>query len=554
MAQKGLLKVICGTDTLGVGVNVPIRSVLLTQLCKYDGEKTRILTARDFHQICGRAGRKGFDDQGWVICQAPEHVIENLKMDRKAAKDPAKKKKMVKRKPPEKGFVNWSEETFRKLIEAGPEPLVSSFEVTHGMLLNVLSRSTDGCEAMRQIIRNSHETDHAKRLHRKRAWELFRSLVQRNIIEVLPERLRDGAKVRVNLDLQEDFSLNQTLSLFLLDSIPLLDPEAEDYVPRTITLVESILENPQVILRKQLDKVRGEAVAEMKRQGVSYDDRMEELEKLEYPKPDRDFIYQTFNDFAATHPWVGTENIQPKSIAREMYEKFSSFNDYVKSYGLQKSEGILLRHISNVFKVLNQTVPDQWKTEELDDATIYFESMIRGVDSSLIDEWEKLHDQEAQAELARIREARSADESTRTGAAKERPDDITRHPARLEKEARILVFEIVRALAIRDIEFALEKIADIAPDGATDWTAENLESRLDHYLESHQLIRTDPEARNIRNTHLEKFPEDDKWIISQTLVDPDASNDWAVTFELSLSRTRTANWPRMKFISFESLI
>ncbi|MES2963654.1 MAG: DUF3516 domain-containing protein, partial [Bdellovibrionota bacterium] len=134
LAQEGLLKVISGTDTLGVGVNIPIRTVLFTQLCKYDGEKTGILSVRDFHQISGRAGRKGFDDKGFVAAQAPVHVIENLKMEEKAKTDPKKAKKMVRSKPPERGFVMWTKDTFNKLISSRPEALESRFHVSHGML------------------------------------------------------------------------------------------------------------------------------------------------------------------------------------------------------------------------------------------------------------------------------------------------------------------------------------------------------------------------------------------------------------------------------------
>ena len=104
---------ICGTDTLGAGINVPIRTVLFTRLCKFDGQKTAHLSAREFHQIAGRAGRKGFDDRGFVVVQAPEHVIENIRLSEKAARDG---KKVVKRKPPEHNFVNWDLNTFKRLI------------------------------------------------------------------------------------------------------------------------------------------------------------------------------------------------------------------------------------------------------------------------------------------------------------------------------------------------------------------------------------------------------------------------------------------------------
>jgi hypothetical protein len=268
LAQKGLLKIICGTDTLGVGVNVPIRTVLLTRLSKYGGSKVATLTARDFHQITGRAGRKGFDDIGYVVAMAPEHVIENAKQSAKAAGDPKKMKKLVKRKPPEK-FVTWSEDTYTKLQTAPPEPLVSHFEVTHGMLLQVLSRKGDGCRAMQQLIRDSHETPKQKKEHGKRAWQLFRSLLERKIIEIIPlsERV-NGGKLRLNIDLQEDFSLNHALSLYLIDTLALLESDSPTYPLDLLTLIESILENPDIILRRQLDALKTEKLAEMKEQGI----------------------------------------------------------------------------------------------------------------------------------------------------------------------------------------------------------------------------------------------------------------------------------------------
>ncbi len=390
LAQQGLLKVICGTDTLGVGINVPIRTVLFSRLCKFDGQKTAVLSARDFHQIAGRAGRKGFDDLGFVVAQAPEHVIENLRLGEKA-KDG---KKVVKRKPPEHNFANWDLQTFKRLMGAPPERLTSRFQVSHGMLLNVLSRRGDGCRAMQRLIRDSHEPDRAKKAHFKRAWQLFRALVERGIVEIAPE---PGGRVprdslRVNVELQDDFSMDQALSLYLLETIPLLDPESETHALDLLTLVESILENPELILRRQLDKLKGEAVAEMKAEGLDYDQRMEELEKLEYPKPLRDFVYSTFNAFADRHPWVGEENIRPKSIAREMFEGFRSFSDYVQEYDLERAEGLLLRHLNSVYKVLSQTVPDGVKTDTVREMELYLRDMLRGVDSSLLDEWERMRD------------------------------------------------------------------------------------------------------------------------------------------------------------------
>src|SRR5262249_36699538 len=352
LAQRGQLKIISGTDTLGVGVNIPIRTVLFTKLCKFDGEKTAILTVRDFQQIAGRAGRKGFDDRGTVVAQAPEHVIENLRLEAKAGSDPAKRRKLVKKKPPDKGYVHWDAKTFDRLVTSPPEPLVSRFRVSHGMLLSVLSRGRGGCRAMARLIRASHERRAQQRLLGRTAIQMFESLKAAGIVEVAS----DGDLV-VNADLQEDFSLNHALSLYLLHAIELLDRESETYALDLLTLVESILENPDLVLMRQLDKLKTEKLAELKAAGVEYDERMAELEKLEYPKPNAGFIYDTFNAFAREHPWIQEDNIRPKSIARDMIEQFLSFAEYIKEYGLERGEGVLLRYLSDVYKTLVQSVP-----------------------------------------------------------------------------------------------------------------------------------------------------------------------------------------------------
>jgi superfamily II RNA helicase len=391
LAQRGLLKVICGTDTLGVGVNVPIRTVVFTQLFKYGGQGTKTLAVRDFKQIAGRAGRRGFDDIGYVVAQAPEHVIDNIKAEAKAAAKGGKSKAM-KKKPPEKGFVNWDENTFRKLIDSPSEKLTSSFNIRHGMLLNVLSRrQSDGCHDLRSIIRNCHETPSKKSALRKRAFHLFKGLVGGNILQIIPPALRDSpAKVQLNIDLQDDFTLNQALATYLIEVIPQLDPADPTYPLNVISLAEAIVEDPSQIIRRQVDKEKDRLMAEMKADGVEFDARMEALENVEHPKPGKEFIYTTYNEFVLKNPWAKEASVRPKSIAREMFEFQRSFEDYIKTYALEKSEAILLRHLSEVFKILAQTVPPKHKTPELESAELYFEEMLRNVDSSIIDEWEKL--------------------------------------------------------------------------------------------------------------------------------------------------------------------
>ena len=533
LAQKGLLKVICGTDTLGVGINVPIRTVLFTRLCKYDGQKTGILSARDFHQIGGRAGRKGFDDQGWVVAQAPEHVIENLKLAEKAARDG---KKSVKRQPPEKNFVNWDKNTYVRLIAAPPEKLTSRFQVTHGMLLNVLSRQGDGCAAMQKLIRDCHETPRQKQAHIKRGWQLFRSLLDRKIVEFIP-KTQDGAYLRVNIELQEDFSMDQVLSLYLLETIPLMDPQAPDYALVLLTLVESILEDPDIILRKQLDKVKDQKMAEMKMEGIEYDQRMEELEKCEHPKPNREFVYSTFNAFAARHPWVGQENIHLKSIVREMFEEFRSFADYIKLYELHRAEGVLLRHLNSVFKVLAQTVPDSAKNEQVREMELYLGTMIRQVDSSLLDEWEKMRDPNYLP---------GETKEVRPPGAEEAAHDITRDTKAFTAGIRNRIFTFLRGLVIEDYEQAIGNLNSPHDAEGQLWTAARLQVALDAYYADHERLCLEPNARNARHTYVVPAEDKKSWRVQQMLVDPEEHNDWVAEFDVDLAASRQENAPAMR--------
>lgn len=541
LAQKGLLKVICGTDTLGVGINVPIRTVLFSRLCKFDGQKTGILSARDFHQIGGRAGRKGFDDRGWVVAQAPEHVVENLKLEGKAARDG---KKIVKRKPPERNFVNWDKNTFLRLIAAPPERLTSRFQVTHGMVLNVLSRKGDGCRAMQQLIARSHESPKAKKAHLKRAWQLFRSLLDRRIVEFIP-RTAEGAYLRVNVNLQDDFSMDQTLSLYLLETIPLIDPQAPDYALVVLTLVESILEDPDIILRKQLDKLKTQKMAEMKMAGMEYDERMEELEKLEHPKPNREFVYSTFNAFSDKHPWVGQENIRIKSIAREMFENFRSFADYIRDYELQRAEGVLLRHLNSVYKVLSQTVPDSAKNDTLLEMEAYLRSMIRQVDSSLLDEWEKMKDPNYQ---------RAESREVRPPGAEEAAQDITRDTKGFTTAIRTRIFTFLRGLVIEDFETALGHL-DVKTDvDGQPWTPERLGAIMDQFYQAHQFLCLDPNARNARHTYVTPSEDKKSWRVQQMLIDPEEHNDWVAEFEVDLAESRAAKEPHLRLNRIGTLV
>jgi len=535
LAQGGLLKVVSGTDTLGMGVNIPIRTVLFTQLCKFDGEKTAILSARDFHQIAGRAGRKGFDERGYVVAQAPEHVVENKRLSEKAAAG----KKVVKRQPPQKGYVPWDRNTLERLRTKEPEPLVSRFEITFGLLLNLLQSETTqrggGYGRLVEMIGRAHETPYARSKLRRAAAERFRTLRRAGLVEVRGIEGYRGRHVRPAPGLQREFSLHQTLALWLVDTLPKVPRESETYALDVLSLVEAILENPDAVLWKQLDVARGKAVAEMKAKGMEYDERMAELDKVEYPKPHADFIYATFNEFAALHPWVGAENIRPKSIAREMVERYMTFNDYVGEYGLDRSEGVLLRYLSDAYKTLVQTVPETYRDERVDDVIAFLRGTVRGADASLLDEWERMRDP---AYRAAALDQRAALTALPPRAAQ--PDDDPRaFAARVRNELhRLLV-----ALAAKRWDAAAAALHQ--PDGA--WPPARLEQELAPYFAEHPAIDTRPVARQPHNTLLEKTGPR-AYAARQRIVDPQGEVDWVIECAIDLGTPRPDDAPLLELV------
>src|SRR5271169_2253285 len=457
LAQRGLLHVICGTDTLGVGVNIPIRSVLFTKLAKFDGTKVGLLSVREFKQISGRAGRRGFDEKGSVVAQAPEHIVEKRHAEKKSEVTGRRGRSA---KAPPKGEVSWTVETFQKLIARPPETLVSRFRLTHGMALSLLQR--DEAErpprnfaSLRDLIARCHEDDGTKRRLVRQAAVLVRSLYRAGIIGLAPGR---PYRVVVAEDLQWDFSLHQALSLFALSALEELDPASPTYAVDALTVVESILEDPDVILRRQVDRAKGRLIAELKEEGVPYEERMARLEEVTHPKPLAEFLYGVFNEFRAAHPWTAGSDVSPKSIGREMIETFSGFSDYVKSYGIERSEGVLLRYLSQLYRTLDQTVPEAAKTDELWDVLGFFRSLVGETDASLLEEWERLRHPEL---LFTEKTAEAQPTKKEASWLTELLANPRVFSARVRAEAQLLV----RALAKRDWEEAAERVWQ-GPEGA----------------------------------------------------------------------------------------
>src|SRR5580693_3738259 len=434
LAQAGLLKVICGTDTLGVGINVPIRTVVFTALSKYDGKRTRLLHAREFHQIAGRAGRAGFDTAGRVVVQAPEHTVENERALKKAGDDPKARRKVVRKKPPE-GFVSWGQPTFERLVAAEPEPLTSSFTVTHAMVLNVIDRPGNAYAAMKHLLTDNDEDRTRQRKHIHRAIEIYRALLAGGVVERLEEPDELGRYVRLTVDLQYDFALNQPLSPFALAAIELLDKESETYAKDVISVIESTLDDPRQVLSAQQFRARGEAVAAMKAEGVDYETRLELLDDVSYPKPLEDVLEAAYEIYRRGHPWVGDYPVSPKSVVRDMFDRAMTFGEYVQFYSLSRSEGLVLRYLADAYKALRQTVPDEAKSEELTDLIEWLGEIVRQVDSSLIDEWERLRNPLDSSSAA-------------SGSASARPVTVTSNIRAFRVLVRNALFQRVRLAAL----------------------------------------------------------------------------------------------------------
>ena len=619
LAQAGLLAVICGTDTLGVGINVPIRTVLLTNLTKYDGRRQRVLRAREFHQVAGRAGRAGFDTVGFVVVQAPEHVIENAKALAKAGDDPKKRRKVVRKRPPE-GTLSYSEATYERLVHAEPEPLQSRMRVTHALVLNVLDQWEGQQEALRTLLLDNHEEPERRERLVERAVQVLGSLLRAGVVEPddgsgledwLPPEAEDDAagdahrpadagglatvgaegpgpvgahpdppldtaglgalgaalaeaglaaaspaaevpsedeepappadQVReptplerflrgegrrypegpfqVAMDLHEGFALNQALSAFALAALDLLDPEDPGYALDVVSVIEATLEDPRPVLMAQQFEARGEAVAAMKADGLEYEERMEALDDVTWPRPLADLLEQALRTYRQAHPWVDPSDLAPKSVVRELYERAMTFGEFVAHHKLTRAEGVVLRYLTDAYRALRSTVPLSARTEELDDLVEWLGELVRHTDSSLLDEWEALAnpDDEVNAEVRPSTEGRA----------------LTANPRALRVMVRQSMFRRVELLSLGHYEALAAMDGGLSADAWQDAHAE--------YLTEYDDIGTGPGARGPALFRVTEEPE--RWVVEQLLDDPEGDHDWRITAELDLDATDAEGEP-----------
>ena len=573
LAQQGLLPVICGTDTLGVGINVPIHTVLLTGLTKFDGYKQRRLRSREFHQIAGRAGRSGFDTEGVVIAEAPEFEIENHKAELKAMGDPKKMKKLKKKRPPE-GFVTWNEDTFTRLIESEPETLKPRLRITHSMVLAEVEQGGDAWERVLALIDASLQTPEEKAKLKGRAAEIFATLIDAGVVvreacgtdadanggnvdsipavslTEAPENLEElraldaerdeeddaidevgwaiveasaatghpldgAANYFLTVDLPEDFALDQPLSPFLLAALELLDPESPTYTLDLISMVEATLEDPKQILRAQERRARDAAMNAMKAEGVDFEERLDRLQDVTYPKPLEEMLDAAFATYCAQVPWANDYELSPKSVLRDMLETGCDFKSYIAQYKIARCEGILLRYLTEAYRSLDRTVPVERRTEELDDIVSWLGLVVRSVDSSLVDEWANAG---MEPDAAPIKHG----------------DEVVADRRGMTLMVRNTLFQRVRLAALDR--------ADALGDLDVDWGfSESRWARvLDAFYEAHEDLLTDADARSTAFLEIDESDEqtDHVWHAHQVFHDSDGDHDFGIMADVDLDATQ----------------
>ncbi len=536
LAQKGFLKVVSGTDSLGVGVNIPIRTVLFSQLCKYDGTKSALLSARQFHQIAGRAGRRGFDDKGYVVAIAPEHIVENRRIEAKIVKDPNLKRKLVKKTPPKFGYVPWDEAFFQKIIAAPPEALTPVLNIDHAMVLTAIQNGgASGYSHLIEIIRRSHLTQGQKRFQIRRAATLAKSLLAAEVVQIVADPAKPGSKTfRVRPDFQEDFSLNQTLSLFLVKAADLLNPESENYALDLLSLVEAICENPEQILARQLDKLKSELMNQMKAEGVPYEERISRLEEVQYEKPNAEALYTAFNEFRQRHPWTSGNTVQPKSIARDLFERSMDFNYYVDYYGLERLEGLLLRYLSDVVKTAERNIPQKYIDERMAELISYLRTMVRRVDSTLLDEWEE----------------RLAPGERPVRAAEKLPPppvDIAKNRQEFFRRLRAETRMLLTAIAKNDYEAT---VLALRPDSAPFKNSEEFKAFMAPYYTEYPAINYLRKALLSEYTVIcETGPRE--WTITQALLDNEGATEFALAIKVNLNSPYDPDLPVLELIELK---
>jgi hypothetical protein len=397
--------------------------------------------------------------------------------------------------------------------------------------------------SLRQLIERSHERPAGKAEALSRSAQLVRSLGRTGILRLEKDTRTDYRWIVVDQDLQLEFSLHQALSPWLVEGLEGVSIEDPDYALDLLSYVEAILEDPRVVLMHQADRLKTELMAQMKADGVPYDERIARLEEVSHPQPCADQIYASFDDFRGRHDWVRGENPRPKSIGRELFEGYLSFADFVRRYGLQRSEGVLLRYLSQLYKTLGQNVPERFKTDAVHDIIGFLRAMLESTDTSLLEEWESLLHPELR--LEHEGERQRAHDSLRAY-------ELFHDPRAFASRVRAELYQLLRALSRSDWEEA----AGLLRPGDREWDAQRLEEAFMPLIAEQGPVQFDHAARQAHNTAIESL-RPRVWRVCQTLNgrDGEEGDGWVLEGLVDLSEGQPLDGPLFDLvqISFDSV-
>ena len=567
LAQQGLLPVICGTDTLGVGINVPIHTVLLTGLTKFDGRKQRRLRSREFHQIAGRAGRSWLRHRGRRNRGGPG-VRDREPQGGAQGHGRPQKDEEAQEEAPARGLCHLERghlHAFDRQRARNPQaaPAHHPFHGAGGG--RARRRRMDArARAHRRLAANAR----GKAKLKARAAEIFATLIDAGVVvreaegadasdtaqtkttpftapaegasvisltedpaDLDGQREADGqtddavpvqahpldgpASYYLTVDLPEDFALDQPLSPFLLAALELLDPECPSYTLDLISMVEATLEDPKQILRAQERRARDAAMNAMKAEGVDFEERLDRLQDITYPKPLEELLDVAFAKYCAQVPWANDYELSPKSVLRDMLETGCDFKSYIAQYKIARCEGILLRYLTEAYRSLDRTVPVERRTEELDDIVSWLGLVVRSVDSSLVDEW--------------------ASAGTAPGAAPlKRADVVVQDRRGMTLMVRNALFQRVR-LAAQDKAAELGALDEEWGYGEFRWNRV-----LDAFYRTHDELLVDADARSSAFLTIDDGDEltDHVWHVHQVFHDSEGDHDFGIMADVDLDATQ----------------
>jgi hypothetical protein len=347
--------------------------------------------------------------------------------------------------------------------------------------------------------------------------------VHNGVLRRLDEPDEFGRRYVLTVALPEDFALNQPLALFAIAAMDLLDPQAPTYALDVVSVIEAVLDPPRQILFAQAHEARGEAIAEMKADGLEYDERMALLEEVTWPKPLAEVLEPAFETYRQRHPWLSVDALDLKSVLREMYEQGMGFTDFVARYRIARSEGLLLRYLSDAYRTLRQTVPDAHRPPELEELIEWLGETVRQTDSSLLDEWEALSDPDHKPH-------------TLDAAAPPPPRPLSQQERAFRVMIRNAMWRRVELVARDDLGgLAFLEESDAArldPPRDVVMTRGAWDAAIEDYFAEHDTVGTDSDARGPDLFVLERTGR--RWPVRQTLADPAGHHDWVIEAEVDV--------------------